>query len=128
MPALGALLLLAGLSTSKPADFFPDTPGLRLTYKDSAMVEPMIRTVLPSVVKDGMTLIPMETSLGGRRSNDIINYRVDDEGVYMVWMDPKGHPLTQQQPLFLWSRGNGKWNFEGYTQVATVLEPLTLKG
>lgn len=129
MVALAALLLsLTQTPSLSPADFFPDKAGLVLTYKDSEMSEPMIRRVLPTAKKGGLDLIPIETSLGGRPSNNLIYYRVDEDGVYMVWMDPKGRPLEDQQPLFLWGKGNGKWNFSGFTQVATVLEPLNLTG
>ena len=128
MVALTALAVFAVQASHKPADFFPDTAGMVLTYKDDSMTEPMIRTIKPSVVKDGMTLIPVETVIGVRRLSDPINYRVDDEGVYMVWLDPKGHPLQNQQPLFLWPKSSDKWAFDGATQVVTGLESLSLKG
>ena len=128
MVALVALFLGLHQSAGKPSDYFPDTPGTVLTYKDDTMAQPMIRTILPSINKEGMTLIPIETMIGTHKLADPIYYRIDDEGVYMVWLDSKGHPVQNQQPLFLWRKASEKWTFQGAIQVATRLEPLDLKG
>lgn len=128
MVALLALSIALAGTPGTPGDYFPQVPGLELTYKDSQTPEAMIRTVLPPEVKDGLTLVPVETRLSGRPRASSIYYRVDADGVYMVWLDKKQHPLKDQQPLFLWQKGNGKWSFEGATQVYGDFQPLSLKG